>query len=652
MASPLRMRPAAHPKDCVSGLPDAIDWSATPLGPVVRWPDALRFAASVCSHSGLPTAIYWGPRRILIHNQAWQKVLGGEAMLGAPAAEALGSLWAIVGPQVVQVEESAEGVFLREQPLSLVRDGVEEETFWNCNLLPLLDEQGRVAGILNQANEVTKTVTAERRLSFQIKVADRLRGLDDPEAVKRAATELLGDYLGAARVGYAEIDEGEGVARVRSDWTRDPKVPSLAGQHAPLSTFGEEAVAYLRGGEVLAIPDIRALPGAKPEVTAAWEAAGVRSLITVPLVREGEMKALLYVHEPRPRAWKRSDAAMARDLAERTWAAVERAQAEQSLRDSEDHYRHAVELNPQVTWTALPDGQLNRVAKRWEEWTGDTGLGDGWSGGIHPEDREATLGAWADSVASGEPYDVEHRVRRQDGSYRWARSRAFPRRSAEGRISLWYGATEDIHERKVAEQHQRLLIHELNHRVKNTLATVQAIAFQTLKGDIPLDEARNRFEARLMALSRAHNLLTEQNWGRASLERVVRDATEHLAGERNGFEVGGPTLWLAPRAALALALALHELGTNAAKYGALSCEGGRVTIGWHVEGDTLRLDWKEQGGPAVRQPGRRGFGSRLIEKGLQADLGGGARLLFERDGLRCAIEASLAAVGARETGLG
>src|SRR5206468_1660325 len=260
-----------------------------------------------------------------------------------------------------------------------------------------------------------------------------------------------------------------------------------------------------------------------PERIARWEEVGVRALITVPLVRDGMLKALFYVHDPEPREWKRSEAAMARDVAERSWAAIERARAEQSLRESEDHYRHAVELNPQVSWTALPDGVINRIASRWEEWTGTSGLGGSWRGGMHPDDHEHTLDLWARSLESGEPYDVEHRVVRRDGSLRWARSRAYPRRGPEGEILLWYGTTEDIHEQKVAEEHQRLLINELNHRVKNTLATVQAIAFQTLKGELTLAEAKGRFEARLMALSRAHNLLTEQNWACPARLRLAPD---------------------------------------------------------------------------------------------------------------------------------
>jgi PAS domain S-box-containing protein len=527
--------------------------------------------------------------------------------------------------------------------VTAMRDGQVEETYWTYSLTPLVDRDGNVAGILTQREDVTKPVQAQQRLAFQVELADALRGLADPEAVKQAAAALLGRYLGAARVGFAEVDEAQGTVLVRTDWTSGPDVRSLAGHKGLVSGLGAEATAYLRSGEVMIIPDIFTFVPEGDERREQWQALGVRSLITVPLVREGKLRALLYVHERQPREWRRSEAAMARDVAERSWAAVERAQAEQSLRESEDHYRHAVELNPQATWTALPNGVLNRVSPRWEEWTGTSGLAGGWRGGMHPDDWARTLAGWERSLVTGEPYDVAHRIIRRDGSCRWARSRAFPRRDAEGNIVLWYGTTEDIHEQMVAEERQRLLINELNHRVKNTLATVQAIAAQTLRGDVPLAEARAQFEARLMALARAHNLLTEQNWVGAALDRIVGDATEHLGPAR--FRTGGDPVQLTPRAALTLALALHELGTNAAKYGALCGESGHVTLRWtRTDAGTLRLEWKEQGGPLVAAPERRGFGSRLIEQGLGPDLGGKARLDFEPDGLRCTIEAPLAAI--------
>ncbi|MBV8687453.1 MAG: PAS domain-containing protein [Alphaproteobacteria bacterium] len=625
----------------------AFDWASTPLGPMEDWPPTLKLALNICEHSRFPTAIYWGPELRLIYNDAWSFIPGERhpAALGQPARQVWSDIWPVIGPQFEQVMATGEGVSTFDQMLPMVRNGIEQETYWNYSLTPLVDDTGRVVGIFNQGNEVTRAVVTERRLAFQVKLADRIRGLVRPDEVKAAAAAMLGEYLGAARAGFAEIDEANDTVSVTGEWRRDDEVQPLQGRTGRFSELPQAAIDYLRSGEVLALADVDNFSRGSSQADASLGATlGARAVITVPLVRDGAFAALFYVHETEPREWRRSEAAMARDAAERSWAAVQRAESEQRLRASEDHYRHAVELNPQVSWTATPDGQLNRVARRWHDWTGTTGLGDSWTQGLHPDDRERTAAVWRRSVLTGEPYDIEHRVKLVDGSYRWARSRAFPRYDGAGNIRLWYGATEDVHERKAAEVHQRLLINELNHRVKNTLATVQAIAFQTLKGDIPLAEARARFEARLMALSRAHNLLTEQNWGGAALRRLVVDATEHLVGERARLDVEGEDVWLSPRAALALALAFHELATNAAKHGALSLEGGGIAVAWRTDGDRLRLEWKESGGPAVAPPQRRGFGSRLIERGLAADLGGGAALHFEPDGLLCRIEASLAAV--------
>ena len=518
---------AARMADLVAGF----DWASTPLGPRERWSAPLRIAAELCLRASVPTALYWGPDLHLIYNDAWAPVLHERHpnALGRPAVEVWPDIWDLVGPNFDEVRATGVGVSIYEQMLPMRRGSGIEETYWNYSLTPVADEAGAVLGVLNQGIEITKALLVERRLSFQIALADRLRGLSDPEEVKQAATDLLGRYLGVSRVGYAEVDEREGTVAVRVDWTRDQGTQSLGGHSGLISSFGDEALAYLRTGETLAIPDIRALQPGRSESTDAWEAVGMRALVTVPLVREGALKALLYVHEPNPRFWKRSEVAMVRDVAERTWAAVERAQA---------------------------------------------------------------------------------------------------------------------------EQRQRLLINELNHRVKNTLATVQAIAFQTLKGDVSLAEARARFEARLMALSRAHSLLTAQNWEGASLARVVADSTEYLGGEQDRFRISGDEVRLAPRAALALALAFHELSTNAAKYGALAQEGGSVTIGWTIDDGMLRIRWKESGGPAVAEPAERGFGSRLIERGLAGDLGGSASLTFEPDGLSCTIEAPLSAVAATDATFG
>ena len=192
------------------------------------------------------------------------------------------------------------------------------------------------------------------------------------------------------------------------------------------------------------------------------------------------------------------------------------------------------------------------------------------------------------------------------------------------------------------ERHQRLLISELNHRVKNTLATVQSIAGQAFsKGDHI--EERQSFEARLFALAKTHDMLTRENWEGAEIADLVAEATAPYRHTGEGrFEVKGPNLWVQPAIALALSMALHELMTNAAKYGALSVPAGSVAICWTApEGRDLILRWEEKNGPRVSPPNRKGFGSRLIERSLAAELGGEVQLTYEPAGVVCTIRTPL-----------
>jgi two-component sensor histidine kinase len=191
-----------------------------------------------------------------------------------------------------------------------------------------------------------------------------------------------------------------------------------------------------------------------------------------------------------------------------------------------------------------------------------------------------------------------------------------------------------------------LLIHELNHRVKNTLATVQSIATQTLRNAGVSQEPRMALEARLFALSRAHDVLTRENWEGASLREIVAQSIEPYRGIGEGRLNGeGPEVRLSPRTALALAMALQELATNAAKHGALASMTGRVDITWSldeaVQPARLHLRWEEKGGAPVQPPQRRGFGTRLIERSLASDLQGNVRIDFAPGGVVCTIEAPM-----------
>jgi len=206
----------------------------------------------------------------------------------------------------------------------------------------------------------------------------------------------------------------------------------------------------------------------------------------------------------------------------------------------------------------------------------------------------------------------------------------------------------DMTEAKRAETHQALLIDELNHRVKNTLAIVQGIAQQTLRDGGDVAVMRDTFQGRLSALSTAHNMLTREQWTTVSLTTVIRDAVAPHGGWDGLFVLDGPDVPIQPKTAISLALAIHELATNAVKHGALSRPGGGVAIDWciaeHDEDRRLLLTWRESGGPEVKEPTHRGFGTRMIERGLASELGGTVKIHFDSHGVRCVVEAPLQGV--------
>ncbi|MEP7030524.1 MAG: PAS domain S-box protein, partial [Pseudolabrys sp.] len=238
----------------------------------------------------------------------------------------------------------------------------------------------------------------------------------------------------------------------------------------------------------------------------------------------------------------------------------------------------------------------------------------------HPDDADADREGFRKQV-NGELdfYSVEKRLVRKDGRVIWLSVRSSRVLADDRHLQYLVRVVQDITERKAAERRQKLLIDELNHRVKNTLATVQSLASQTARSAATPAAFRERFEGRLIALSKAHDQLTEHHWESADLRRLISGSLAPYAGA--GAErvlLRGEDVVLRPRVVLTLAIAFHELTTNAAKYGALSAPGGRIEIRWQpVSGDDgremMRIDWIELNGPPVTEPLKRGFGSKLIE---------------------------------------
>jgi PAS domain S-box-containing protein len=242
------------------------------------------------------------------------------------------------------------------------------------------------------------------------------------------------------------------------------------------------------------------------------------------------------------------------------------------------------------------------------------------------------------AMANRVPVSLEHRYVWADGRVSWFSMHAYP--VGDG-LAVFYG---DITKRVEAEEHQRLLMAELNHRVKNTLTTVQSLANQTFQREDQDTATRLTFEGRLFALAAAHDVLTREHWEGAGLREIVTGAlAPYIQDGTERFKFDGPDLRLPPRMTLAIAMALHELATNAVKYGALSVVSGCVKIKWAFSGaQTFTLVWQEKGGPRVTPPTRRGFGTRLIERSLALELAASVRLTYEPTGVVCIVEAPLA----------
>jgi two-component sensor histidine kinase len=298
---------------------------------------------------------------------------------------------------------------------------------------------------------------------------------------------------------------------------------------------------------------------------------------------------------------------------------------------------------------AKPDGHIFWYNSRWYEYTGATPTeqqGWGWQVAHDPQTLPTVLSQWRHSLSTGEPFEMTFPLRGADGVFRPFLTRAVPAKDELGNIVRWFGMNTDVTAQHEYEQHLQLLIEELNHRVKNTLAVVQSLASQSFRAPVDLQSARRAFEARLLAMSAAHNLLTQETWKGAWIGDVLRAALSPFVNEQKRIALSGPAIWIPPKMVLALSMALHELGTNATKYGALSNQVGMVAVDWDLyssAGDKrLQMTWTECGGPAVREPAKRGFGSQLVEHGLASDLRGKVDLQYRPEGLICRIEAPIA----------
>lgn len=330
------------------------------------------------------------------------------------------------------------------------------------------------------------------------------------------------------------------------------------------------------------------------------------------------------------------------------------AQDQTERREAEDRLRTLMEGIPQLVWRSADEGWWTWSSPQWQAFTGQSleeSLGRGWLDAVHPDDREGARRAWAQARSDGF-LDLEYRVRHApSGDYLWHHTRSAPVRDASGRIVEWLGTTTDVQQLKELQERQAVMVAELQHRTRNLIAVVRSIVGQTMSAARSMEDFQATFNDRLGALARVQGLLSRSEQEPITIEALVRmelDALGGPNGTRHRIALEGPPVRIRPSVVQTLALALHELATNARKYGALSTERGSLTVQWRAydeDGEPrLVLEWIEQGvGPAPdpADADRRGYGRELIERALPYALHARTRYEIDAAGVRCAIDMPL-----------
>jgi PAS domain S-box-containing protein len=306
---------------------------------------------------------------------------------------------------------------------------------------------------------------------------------------------------------------------------------------------------------------------------------------------------------------------------------------EAALEVSEAKLGVLTDAMPQMVWSTLPDGYHDYYNAQWYAFTGvpaGSTDGEGWNGMFHPDDQERAWTLWRQSLETGEPYEIEYRLRHHSGEYRWTLGRALAVRDTQGKIVRWIGTCTDIDDAKRSAEHTELMSQELSHRIKNIFAVIAGLIGLSSGSRPEVKEFATDLSARIASLGRAHDFARPHSihsrpdgdlTGLHGLLSEIMRPYRSNAGPR--FDVSGDDVTIDDAAATPIALVIHELATNAAKYGALSADGGTIEIFTAMTGEDVEIRWLETGGPEISEPpGHAGFGTRLSQASIEGQLGG------------------------------
>lgn len=590
------------------------NWAATPLGSPSTWPTALRSAVSIMLGSSFPTAVYWGQELLLLYNDAWAPIPAERHphALGRPGKEVWPDIWHVVGPQFEDVLKTGKGVSTFDQMLPMVRNGLAQETYWNYSLSAIRNDDGSIVGVFNQGHETSARVLAEHRL--------------------RQLNESLEEQI-AARTG----ERNELWALSRDIMLRC----SFEGEILTVNPAWTEVLGWredeLIGSSLLDLIHPDDLEHTRAAAASHEAGTSYSSFENRYRHRDGSYRWISWSTRPTDAVITAvgRDITMDKEAAEallRTEEALRQAQ-ERELEASEAKYQVLTNAMPQMVWSTLPDGFHDYYNAQWYAFTGvpaGSTDGEGWNGMFHPDDQERAWEQWRHSLATGEPYEIEYRLRHRSGEYRWVLGRALPVRNPEGGIIRWIGTCTDIDESKRSAERNELLSRELSHRIKNIFAVISGLVSLTGSRKGELRPVMKELLGRIAALGRAHEFARPHSpqsapkVGESTLRGLLTVLLSPYSVDGSSrISIRGADAMVDDKGATPLALVIHELATNAAKYGALSTSEGHVTVDISENGGQLELVWAENGGPPITSsPTRHGFGTDLAELSVSRQLGG------------------------------
>lgn len=455
----------------------------------------------------------------------------------------------------------------------------------------------------------------------------------DPELdrITRFAAHLCGTPI--ATLSLVEPERQRFLAREGISETETPRSTSFCAQ-------------TMLGGDILEVLDATQDDRFAnfPNVTGGLN---LRYYAGAPLISaEGSPLGALCVIDLAPRAEPLSDlqreglqvlaAAVMRRLEERRY----RISAAQALEESETQFRVLADSIPDIAWSTDEDGQFDYFNARWYEYIGvDARPEEGWNAYFHPEDHERWFSTWEQARARGEPYETEYRLRHRGGDYRWVLARGLPLKDASGQITRWFGTITDIDDSYRQSEARDLLAKELAHRIKNVFSMISSLLTLRTRGKPELADFAREMDRVIRSLAQAQDFVMpirsqEEQQLLGLLEILL---TPYRTVHADAISISGDNTQIGARSATPLALIVHELITNATKYGALSVPEGRIAITTEQSGDRMVMTWQESGGPTVHEPETQGFGTRLLKTTIENQLGGSFTRDWKEDGLVCTI---------------